>query len=309
MVALRRDKVFKNPPKKSLDPAVQLGRAYLWHVDWEWSKIKACEKSGCTVLRLNNAIDAGGPDKVAQPGGQTLLTDEVIEAVLKLVNTATMNISGIPLEYGNPQGLLAVIMKVIQDRQKNPHALPKKPDKKTYEAWSAKILQKGECVKRLAEVKALGRKKPFINIRNSVAFAAVVSCLFNHREIHPELLLSTDDVSMLVHPSMDNMKPVVIAPRTALKWLAENGIGVTVSAEELYKQRMITFKITISRSYAVATVIILYDRAFEDLKTRPAIYDMSEHIYVALAHPGIDQQVLEEYIEQAAIEPQEKALR
>jgi hypothetical protein len=36
---------------------------------------------------------------------------------------------------------------------------------------------------------------------------------------------------------------------------------------------------------------------------------MGDHIYVALAHPGIDQQVLEQYIEQVAIEPQEKALR
>lgn len=106
------------------------------------------------------------------------------------------------------------------------------------------------------------------------------------------------------------MKPVVIAPKVALKWLAQNGIGVSVLAEELYKQRMITFKITISRTYAVATVIIVYHKSFEDDKVRPAIYDMGDHIYIALAHPGIDQQVLEQYIEQVAfIEPQEKALR
>ena len=49
----------------------------------------------------------------------------------------------------------------------------------------------------------------------------------------------------------------------------------------------------------------VYDKTFEDCKDKAAIYDMGKHIYVALTHPGLDQQLLEEYIEQAAIEPEE----
>jgi hypothetical protein len=301
--------VYNKPPKISEDPDVQLNRAYLWHVEWDWSKIDACVKSGCTKLRLNNAITAGGPDNVAEPGGQTLLTEIVIEAVLKKLTEATINISGIPLEFGHPQGLLEVIMKEIQMQQSNQLAIPTQPSRKTYNAWAQILLTRGDCVNRSAELKAQGRKKPYLDLRNSVAFAAVMCDLFSHREVHPELLLSTDDVSILIHPSMSDMKPVVIAPRVALKWLAENGIGVSVSAQDLYKQRMITFKMTISRTYPVAIVIIVYDRAFDDCKEKPAIYDMGDHIYVALAHPSIDQELLEEYIEQAAIEPQEIALR
>jgi len=287
--------VYDHPPVLSTDPDVQLDRAYLWHVTWDgfMTKKDACEKSGCSLLRLNNAISAGGTANVAPPGGQTLLTENVIVAVIKKLTTGAMNISAVPLEMNNPDGLLSIIMKEIQLQQSNPYAIPKPPDKKTYDAWAEIILSRGDCSLRAAELKAKGRKKPFLNLRNNVAFAAVMSCLFTHRNVHPELLLSTDDVSILVHPSMSDMRPVVIAPKVALKWLEQNGIGVSVSAEELYKQRMITFKITISRTYAVAEVIIVYDRSFEEEKLRPAIYDMGDHIYVALAHPSIDQQVLE----------------
>jgi hypothetical protein len=308
---MKRQNVYDNPPPISDELDVQLNRAYLWHVTWNafMNKKDACEKSGCSILRLNNAINAGGPGNVSQPGGQTLLTENVIVAVLKKLTKGAMNIDAVPSEMGHPNGLLSIIMKEIQLQQSNPLAIPKSPDKKTYDAWATIILSRGDCSLRSAELKAKGHKKPFLNLRNNVAFAAVMRCLFTHRNVHPELLLSTDDVSILVHQSMSDMKPVVIAPKVALKWLAENGIGVSVSAEELYKQRMITFKITISRTYPVAIVIIVYDRTFVDDKDRPAIYDMGDHIYVALAHPGIDQQVLEQYIEQVAIEPQEKALR
>ena len=303
--------MYNHPPNISNDLDIQLARAYLWHVTWNgfFNKQDASDKSGCSLLRLNNAIKAGGPANVAQPGGQTLLTENVIVAVLNKLSTGAMSISAVPLEMNHPSGLLSIIIQEIQLQQSNPHAIPKPPDKKTYDAWVGIILSRGDCSIRSAELKAKGRKKPFLNLRNNVAFAAVMSCLFTRRNVHPELLLSTDDVSILIHPSMSDMKPVVIAPKVALKWLAENGIGVSVSAEELYKQRMLTFKITISRTYPVAIVIIVYDRSFEEEKVRPAIYDMGDHIYVALAHPGIDQQVLEEYIEQAAIEPQEIALR
>jgi hypothetical protein len=36
---------------------------------------------------------------------------------------------------------------------------------------------------------------------------------------------------------------------------------------------------------------------------------MGDRLYVVLAHPGIDQQLLEFYIECGCIEPQEMALR
>lgn len=146
-------------------------------------------------------------------------------------------------------------------------------------------------------------------MRNNVAYAATLRCLFVHRDVHPEMLASTDDVSMLVHATMSDVKPIVIAPRVALKWLAENGIGVSTSAQELYKQRMITFKLTITRTFDVAKVMIVYDRAFDDCKEKPKIYSMGDRFYVAMAHPGIDQQILEEYIECGCIEPEEVLLR
>ena len=54
-----RQKVYKNPPNISTDPDVQLDRAYLWHVTWNgfMNKKDACEKSGCTVLRLSMQED------------------------------------------------------------------------------------------------------------------------------------------------------------------------------------------------------------------------------------------------------------
>jgi hypothetical protein len=237
------------------------------------------------------------------------LTDDVITAVLAKLTSGVTTISAVSLEWGDPNGLLAIIMEEMQQKQSNTIAIVKHPDRKTYNSWAKIILEKGNCVMRSAELKAQGRKKPFLNMRNNVAYAATIRCLFVQLKVHPELLLSTDDVSILVHPSMSALKPMVIAPKIALEWLRQNGIGVSTTAQELYKQRMITFKITISRTYDVSTSIIVYDRSFLEYKDKPAIYDMGDRLYVVLAHPGIDQQLLEFYIECGCIEPQEMALR
>jgi hypothetical protein len=95
--------------------------------------------------------------------------------VVKKLTTGAMSISAVPLEIAHPNGLLSIIMKEIQLQQSNPHAIPKSPDKKTYEAWAAIILSRGNCRLRSAELKAKGRKKQFLNLRNNVAFAAVMS--------------------------------------------------------------------------------------------------------------------------------------
>ena len=306
---MARQKVFNNPPEVSDDPDVQLKRAYLWHVEWGWTKKDACEKSGCSPKRLNNAIVAGGPDNVAKPGAKSLLTEGVIVAVLKTLNDKTITLQAVSLERGDPNSLYQVILKEIQAQQSNTVALVKEPDWKTLQSWAAEVLKRGDCVKRVAELKARGRKKPFLNLRNNVAYAATLRCLFVYRGVHPEMLASTDDVSILVHATMSDVKPVVLAPRVALKWLAENGIGVSTSAQELFKQRMVTLKLTITRTFDVAKVMIVYDRAFDDCKEKPKIYSMGERFYIALAHPGIDQQILEFYIECGCIEPEEALLR
>ena len=309
MEELKRQQVYKKTPKLSNDPDIQLNRAYLWHVGWGWTKNDACEKSGCTLFRLTNAVTAGGPNNVAKPGGQSLLTETVINAVLVTLTLGAMTISAVSLEMGNPNSLYEIIRKEIQNQQSNKLAVFNLPDWKTQKAWAALILERGDCARRKAELKARGRKKPFLNLRNNVAYAAVVRCLFVHRNVHPEMLMSTDDVAIIVHASMSDIKPIVIAPKVALKWLAENGIGVSTSAQELYKQRMITFKISITRSYDVCTVMIVYDRALDHCKNKPTIYSMGARFYIALAHPGIDQQILEEYIECGCILPEADMLR
>lgn len=158
MAQLRRQKEFKNPPKISDDPAEQLKRAYLWHVQWGWTKKDACDKSGCTVNRLNNAIDAGGPDNVAKPGAKSLLTEAVMVAVLKTLNERAISLQAVSLERGNPDSLYQVILKEIQRQQSNTLAIVKEPDWKTLQTWAAQVLTLGDCVKRVAEMKARGRK-------------------------------------------------------------------------------------------------------------------------------------------------------
>ena len=297
-----RQQTFDNPPKISSNPVVQLERAYKWNVEWKWSKNDACDKSGCSIFRLNNAINAGGPDKVKDAGRPTLLTEPVITEVLRKMTTGALRIESISLEPGAPNSLYTVIMDAIKAEQNNPHAAAPKVDWKTKKDWAKIILARGNCVSRIGEIKAKGRKKAYIDLRNRVAYAATIRCLFVHRSVNPELLASTDDVSILVHRTMSDKKPILLAPKTALKWLQENGIGLSMSAQEIYKQRMITFKITITRSKAICIVIILYDKKLEEYKNAPAVYSMGECIYVVLAHPSIDQKVLEYYIECACIE-------
>ena len=157
------------------------------------------------------AIKAGGPANVAQSGGWSNVVDRGCyrSCDKEAVHRGNEYISAVPLEMNHPSGLLSIIMEEIQLQQSNPLAIPKSPNKKTYDTWAGIILSRGDCSIRSAELKAKGRKKPFLNLRNNVAFAAVMSCLFTHRNVHPELLLSTDDVSILIHPSMSDMKPVV----------------------------------------------------------------------------------------------------
>ena len=183
---LKRQKVYNKPPKISSDPGIQLARAYLWHVEWGWSKVDACQKSGCSTLRLNTAIIAGGPDNVLKPGGQSLLTETVITAVLKKLTEGAMTISAVSLEMGDPNSLYEVIRKEIQNQQNNTLAIFKMPDAKTQKAWATIILERGDCALRKAELKARGRKKPFLNLRNNVAYAATIRSLFVHKNVHPE---------------------------------------------------------------------------------------------------------------------------
>ena len=207
MEKLARQRVYDHPPDISTDLDVQLARAYLWHVTWNgfFSKQGAFDKSGCALLRLNNAIKAGGPANVAQPGGWSNVDDrECYRSCDKeAVHRGNEYISAVPLEMNHPSGLLSIIMEEIQLQQSNPLAIPKSPNKKTYDTWAGIILSRGDCSIRSAELKAKGRKKPFLNLRNNVAFAAVMSCLFTHRNVHPELLLSTDDVSILSYPPVN----------------------------------------------------------------------------------------------------------
>ena len=309
LVALESERTFENPPKVSEDEVINLERAYKWHTVFQWSKKEAVEKAGTTIYKLNQALNAGGVNKRPEIGRPSQLTEEVIQAVLGRITTGAYTIDSIELTRGAPNSLHQVISEEIKKKQNNTLANPPPVDWKTQKEWARTIMIRGDCIQRLAEIKAKGRKDAYMNIRNPFAFASVMNCLYNFRGVHPELLLSTDDISILIHPSMSDKKPIVIAPKVALEWLQQNNIGVSVSAHELYKQRMITIKLTISRTRDVMKALIVYDRSFADCVEKPKIYSMGNRIYVALAHPSINQQVLEYYFQVRCIEPEAEILK
>ena len=197
--------MFDNPPAVSDDPNVQMQRAWQWHVDWGWTQKDACEKSGCSEYRLRKAVQLGGPDKVPAPGRKTLFGEAIIAAVLTRLENAAVRIETVSLERGNPNSVYAIIMEEIRKAQPNPLAEIQQPAWKTQKEWAVTLMQRG-CAARVGEVKAKGRKKPFLNLRNGVAYAGTIRALFVHRFVHPEMLISIDDVSHLVHATMSDAR-------------------------------------------------------------------------------------------------------
>jgi hypothetical protein len=305
---LAQKKVYDNPPKLSKDDNERLKRGYKWHVEWGWTMKDAVTKSGCSAYVLRKAIAAKGPGNcTSTKGRRELFNAEIVKEVMQLLTEKSMTLETVSLERGNPNSLSALIMERIRAHQVNKINLPKEPSWNTQKKWTKKVLALGG-INRKGEVKNQTRKTAISLLRNCVAYASVIRCIFVHHKVHPEMMVTTDDMSVLVHKTMDQ-KPSLITTKAAKDWLRANGLGVSMSNEEIYKQRMITFKITISIKRYVCVIMLVYDRDFTNNKEKPSIYPMGDHTYVALVHPVIDMVALEYYCATLCIEPEIDILR
>jgi hypothetical protein len=97
-------------------------------------------------------------------------------------------------------------------------------------------------------------------------------------------------------------KVAVLTTKEADTFLRKAGIGTSASVDESYKQRMITFHISMAPSKVISVVMKVYDRSFEEMKEQPKVYHMGGYLYIVLCHPSINQQDLYYFIQTTVVE-------
>ena len=220
------------------------------------------------------------------------------------ITQGSMNFETVRLTGDREQTLRGLITKHMKAAQTNSLAdLPTFSDK-TWKKWMERI---GGVV-RLGDKKAKAR----INtkcIRTPLAYAAVLSSVFTHGNLSFETFIQSDDLSIMLFPSMLAEKPQVVTNAAALAWLREYSRGVSFTPGEIYKQRVMGIHISLQYDCAISKVLKIYDRSFECCKTAPKIFEMGDHWYVACCHPSLDQLALAYHVAVLCTEREGERLR
>ena len=103
------------------------------------------------------------------------------------------------------------------------------------------------------------------------------------------MFIQSDDLSIMLFPSMSTEKPKVVTTPEAQKWLDDFNRSTSFTPDEIYKQRVMGIHISLQYDAAICKVLKLYDRSFETCKELPKIFSMGDHWYVACCHPSLSQ--------------------
>ena len=135
-------------------------------------------------------------------GPTVWLTESIAESVYDEVTALSKSFRSLRAEEGGEHTIQECIIKHIKAAQPNPLAAV------LYrETWRAMIDKVG-AVKRKGGTKPLSRQETMC-IRTPLSFASILHSLFNHGLLSYELFIQLDDLSLLIHPSMDQ-KPSLV---------------------------------------------------------------------------------------------------
>jgi hypothetical protein len=303
---MARMKVFETPPPPSDDPEVNVSNALKWHLDWGWMKKKAYTAAGLTPSKFRAALadKLAGRTGIVFKGRKTRLSDKQAERVYNIVLERSLSLKATK-KVGGRESVVEICLAEIQKDQHNQLVKPPTPSKKTIDVWLEQI---GAHYAK-ADVKGKGRSPAFLNIRNGLSLAAAMRVMFS--VVKPGLLLSTDDVSVMVHRTLMDEKPVVVTVEAAEEFLSEINVSTgTDDGTGNFKQRMLTFSLTVGgEGDNVCDVIKVCDRSFVEHADKPDVRDMGDGVYVILYHPSLDKEVLQQYMYECAIIPEALKLR
>jgi hypothetical protein len=170
--------------------------------------------------------------------------------------------------------------------------------------WLRKLKQRFLVFDK-ADKKSPSRVKAFEVIRNPVSLCALLWSLFR-RGLDPELIYSSDDVSVLLNRMND--KPQVITTKVAKELLQEQNIGISAQVKE-QKQRVVCFNLTISSmGCLICKVLKFADRKFTAFREKPKVIELqdsnTEKLYVMFYEYGMEDKVVEETMYRKCIEPE-----
>jgi hypothetical protein len=146
-------------------------------------------------------------------------------------------------------------------------------------------------------------------IRTPMAFASVLTSNFTHGNQSHEMFIQSDDLSIMLFPSMSTEKPKVVTTPEAQKWLDDFNRSTSFTPDEIYKQRVMGIHISLQYDSVICKVLKIYDRSLEDCKEKPRIFSMGDNWYVACCHPSLCQSTLAYYVATLCTEVEGERLR
>jgi hypothetical protein len=156
-------------------------------------------------------------------GPTVWLTESIAESVYDEVTALSKSFRSLRAEEGGEHTIQECIIKHIKAAQPNPLAAVPEFCRETWKA----MIDKVGAVKRKGGTKPLSRQETMC-IRTPLSFASILHSLFNHGLLSYELFIQLDDLSLLIHPSMDQ-KPSLMTTAEAIAWLNKSALSVPMT--------------------------------------------------------------------------------
>ena len=291
--SMRRGKILSawtkgDPHAFAEDIDERVRRALMYYNVWKWQKNQAYEVAGISRSKFDAALAAGGAGIVTM-GPKVWLTPEIIEDIYKEITRASMDYNSYRNSHEGEKSIRTLILTTIQSKQINTLAvLP------TFSAdtWNTYMDIIGARVRK-GDVKAKARQRTK-ELRTPLSFCSVLRSLWIDAHLSARCFYQSDDISLLIHPSMDQ-KDKLITTAEAIEWLDAQSRSVATTNEEAYKQRIMGIHITLHYDGPLCVVLKVYDKKFP-YKEKPKIIELDDGWYACLAHPSISQFTLGCYV-------------
>jgi hypothetical protein len=310
-----RQLVYMTRPAEKFSVEEKIKEALKYSLLWNWNKtmtcITACISRPTLDLHLKkfeeNSLSDDRPTEQrieeyeSTFGRPPRLTDRQANKVNDIITEKGMTFDSVKINSSldDPDSFANICLKVIADDSLNPLYEQPMPDPKTVKVWQEQV----NGFVRKADKKSTGRQAALVNIRKQLSLMCALPVLYEI--IDPEMLFSTDDVSILVHKSMDDEKPKVITTEEAIKWLKAAGLSVSHLDNDFYCQRLVQFSLTLAGGNSgkvPCKVIKICDYQFN--VENPQLFKMPEQIYVLCYHPKTDKTELASLVYRRAICPE-----
>jgi hypothetical protein len=172
----------------------------------------------------------GESSLIVPSGRKALLTEEMLKAVYTEITRRSMDYNSIRTGAGGEYTLAKLVFQEMQKHQTNPLARRlREVDAHTKKKW---VMQLGVVV-RAAQKKPRSRQGS-LDMRNPMSYAAGLRYLFREAKVSFELVVTSDDVSIMIHPMVDKEVVKVITTKEAIAWLEKHNKVCDLYSQLLY---------------------------------------------------------------------------